>query len=217
MSERRLKPNAIKEVTPYIVPNPVGIDMVVKGLQAEYTEKLDWLEKSFARAVIRSEQREDPNESDVITGSYIYPAVFISDSHDFLNMLELDNYSAYSFFVANGTETVEDFEEGIPNTYSRELSSIFWMNLEQVDENRKDDFLEELKTEIKRVIENVNISVFGDEGTVLGVEIVSIFDQPENIFDGFSVELEKSQLLYFPYRGLRFDLLCQYVDECEDC
>lgn len=217
MSERRLQPNAIKEVAPYIEENPFGIDIVVKGLQSAYSDELEWLEKSFARAVVRSEQRGEVAESGELTTNYIYPAIFVQKGYDFLNMLELDNWDAYSFFIARDPEDVLEFEEGIRNTYERTLSSIFWFNLERVKPSRQTDYLEELKREIIEVITNAQFPDTDDGGSVLGVEIDEIFDEPENIFEGFSVELEKSQLLYFPYRGLRIDLLCKYVDECEDC
>lgn len=215
MSGRRLRPNTIKDVTPFIVTNPRGIDVVARDLQAEFTLRLDWLEKSFARAVVRSEQRKVSDDNENVE-EYIYPAVFVAEGKDYLNMLELDNWSAYSFFVARDPEEVIDFGEGIRNTFERTLNAIFWMNLELVDPDRKDDFLEGLKRDIIKVITDAVFTVVGNQGTTLGVEIETIFDEPVNIFEGFSIELEKSQLLYYPYRGLRFQLNCTYVDECID-
>lgn len=216
MSQRRSRPNAIKELPTYIIGSPLGIDIISTRLQIEYEDNLDWLEKSFGRAVIRSEQRGEVQDSgEGLTEDYIYPAMFVNEKYDFLNMLELDNWDAYSFFLARDPESVIEYEEGIRNTYERRLSNIFWFNLERVKENRFDDYLEELKREILSVIANAQFPDTETGGSVLGVEVLEVYDEPENIFEGFSLDLEKTQLLYFPYRGLRIDMTCQYVDECQ--
>ena len=40
----RQTPNAIKNVTPSILSNPVGIDSIVKALQLQFSGNLSWLE-----------------------------------------------------------------------------------------------------------------------------------------------------------------------------
>ncbi len=203
----RLRPLSIKNVTPHVVSDPRGIDFVVKGLQLQFDTNLDWLDKSFARAVIRTEERENQ-------GEYVFPAMFVQNGYDYLNMLELDNFDSYSFFVARDPETVTDYEEEQRNNYSRRLSCIFWMNLQRVDDSRQDDFLEELKIEIRKSIMAARYDFNSNGGEVLGVEVLAIYDEPKNIFEGFSLNVTDTQFLYYPYRGLRIDLNCSYIENC---
>lgn len=201
----RLEPLAIKNVTPHVITEPRGIDMVCKSLQSSFDNVL-WLDKSFARAVFRTEKRDDKD--------YVYPAMFVANGYDYLDMLQIDNWKSYSFMIARDSESVEDYEEGIQNTLKRKLSCVFWMNLEQVGPTRQDDFLEELKQDLIKAIKNARFLDVTNGSSVLGVEIQNIYDEPKNIFSGFTISETDSQFLYYPYRGLRIDLRCFYTEEC---
>lgn len=210
----RLTPNEIKNVTPNIITAPFGIDMVVKGLQAKFSE-LPWLEKSFARAVTMSTLREDVSRRGVeFDLDYIYPGMFVADGQDYFDMLLNDNVSAYSFFMARDPEETQNYHRGSRVELKRTLSAIFWMNLQLVDNTRKDDFLEELKEE---VIDKISNAVYQDNagnGTVTSVDIIDINDEPRNVFDGFTLDNTETQFLYYPFRGLRFDLDCVFIVNC---
>lgn len=203
---KRYDPNEIKNVTPYKIDDPAGIDIVVKSLQILY-EEFSWLEKSFARAVIRSEKRKSQTGADF---DYIFPGMFSrvgDDVHDYLNMMELDNYDAYSFFLALDPEESISYEEEIQNQYRRRLDNIIWLNLEKVDNTKDYDYLEEIKHDVKNKIEN---NRFGT------VDIVSIEDEPEAIFREFSLETTDTQFLYYPYRGFRIQMNVTYDEQCGD-
>jgi len=200
----RYKPNAIKNVVPYKIEDPLGIDITVKSLQILY-EEFAWLEKSFARAVIRSEKRKTDTGSDF---NYIFPGIFSrvgDDVYDYLNMMELDNYDAYSFFLALDPEESVEYEEEIQNQYRRRLDNIIWLNLEKVDDTKGYDYLEEIKQDVRNKIEK---NRFGT------IDIVSIEDEPENIFREFSLELTNTQFLYYPYRGFRIIMNVTYDEPC---
>jgi hypothetical protein len=160
---------------------------------------LTWLEKSFGRATVASRNTEN--------GLYIYPAVLIP-TYDNLDMLALDNWKSYSFFVARDNETrVSD--TGYDKAFERPINLILWANLQEVDSSRNDDFLEELKQDVldKMVINRET----GDK--VLSIDVTNVYDEPANVFEGFTVELAESQLLYYPYRGLRIEMNVTYVKE----
>lgn len=201
----RLTPNSVKNIPAYVIPTPYGIDMVVNGLQAKFAE-LTWLEKSFSRSVSMVKEIEGDQ--------VVFPGIFTEEGKDFANLIEVDNYSAYSFFFAKDSETVEDYSEAIRNTYSRTLSVIFWMNLQQIDNTRRDDFLEELKQEILKMIANTRFPQSANNGEVLGIEVSDIYDEPKNIFEGFTFDLLETQFLHYPYRGLRIELDCTYIENC---
>jgi len=203
---RQLQPLAITNITPYIVPVPRGIDMVCKSLQRSF-DGIEWLEKSFARAVYRSKTIEGGSE-------YIYPAVFVEDGYDYLDLMNLDNWKSYSFMLAKDNEKVVDYQEEVVNTMSRTLSCVFWMNLEKIDPNRYDDFLEELKQDVVKAIKSTRFLDTTNNATVYGVNVLNIFDEPDNIFEGFSQDITANQSLYYPYKGLRIDLEALYSEEC---
>jgi len=203
---RRVNPNAIKNVTPYVIVAPVRIGMVVQALQASLGT-LTWLTKSFGRAIKMSEKRKDDN--------YIFPAMFVSSSKDHLNMLELDNWNAYSFMFSDDAETVENYEKGFRNLYKRKLSIMFWMNLDKIDNTKEgNQHLEELKEEILAKIGTTVYTDSAGSGAVQDVEVMEIFEKPENVFSEFSFEETETQFLYPPYRGIRIDLDCFYIAEC---
>ena len=207
----RLEPNSFKNLNEYIVANPYRVDIAVKSLQAAFKNNLTWLEKSFPRAVRRVKKIESGNN--VI--DRIFPAIRTQDGNDEADLMELDNESAYSFFYQPDTETSIDFEEFSNfNVYEVPLRAIFWMNLNFIDPDRGDDFLPELTTEVLKVILN---TVYEDvDGTyVRGVEINDIYQEPQNIFEGFSFNLVDTQFLHYPNRGLRVDMTVTISETCQ--
>ena len=204
---KRLTPNSIKNIDPYVLANPLGVDMVVNALQARFDLGLTWLEKSFGRAVAMSHQKDNQKID--------YPGLFVKEGFDYMNMIALDNWDAYSFFFARDTEDPLDFGDGIRNTFRRELDLIFWINLERADSTKEYDYLPELKREILNIIDGTTYSQSTDLGQVLAVDVLNVYDEPDNIFDGFDIDLEDTQLLYWPYRGLRITLDCTYIQGCD--
>lgn len=196
----RRTPTSHKDTTPFVLDNPVGIDTIVKSLQASLSSGLTWLEKSFNRATVMSRNNSGDQAE-------IYPVCWTADAKDQFKMIGNDNWSAYSFFVARGSETPVDFEQFGDNTYQRDLSLYVWMNLEVIDDTKNYDYLEELKQAINTVIKTTE---FDDNETLI---VESIEDDPLEIYSGFTVNPTDTQLLYYPYKGLRFDLACTYSDD----
>lgn len=203
---RRLSPNAIKNVAPHYLDSPKGIDMVSCALQYKFELDLIWLEKSFGRAVLRAEKRDNQD--------YLFPACFVGEGYDYLDMLAIDNYDAYSFSFARDPEAVEEYQESISNTYSRLLSVIFWWNMERINYNLQTDQNEGLKQEVKKAITTCTYQPSVDGGQVIGVEIENIYDQPDQVFQDFSFDHIETQSLYYPFGGIRVDLNCYFVEDC---
>ena len=206
----RLQPNAVKNYDAYILDDPQRIDVVVQGLQQSYAE-LPWLEKSFARAVTRTNQIE---EDDGRMKTRIWPGVYVGPGKDYEDMLEVDNYNAYSFFYQRDSEQPLEYQDRIREiVYESRLSAIFWINLNQVDPQRQDDFLPELVTD---VVQRTSQARFTDtlKYSVHGVDITDIYTEPQNIFQGFTFDLAETQFLHYPYRGIRIDMNAMYSEKC---
>lgn len=196
-----LSPNALRSITPYVVSDPYGIDIPSKAIQSAMSG-ISWIEKSFARAVIQSRKQDG--------ASYTFPSMFVADGKDFLDMIALDVWKSYSFLIARDPETPIDYNEGESNRYERRLDLIVWMNLQRVDNTRKDDFLPELIEDVKTAIRTAQNAQFELES----IEILNIYDEPQRVFEGFTVDLDNYQNLYYPYRGFRIEMNTIYSDVC---
>lgn len=197
----RQTPNIKKDVTPYIVAAPIGIDVPVKEIQAQFLVDLTWLTKSFARSTVRSRVIDDTAQ--------IFPVCWIAENKDEFEMIGNDNWDAYSFMVARGTETPIDYNPFDDNRYQRELSIYFWFKLDEIDGTIGTELLESLKQEILNSITNVQ--------TASEFELTGIEDDPQVIYDGFTFSTETiTQRLYYPYGALRFDFNVTY-DGVEVC
>ena len=198
----RQTPNINKNVTPYIVADPIGIDVPVKALQAQFAASLAWLTKSFARSTIRSNINGEGT-------TQIFPVCWVEEKKDEFIMIGNDNWNAYSFMVARGTETPIDYNPFDDNRYQRELSIYFWFKLDEIDDAKGTELLEELKQEIlNAVVATQTNSEF---------ELTGIEDDPSVIYNGFTFSDETiTQRLYYPNGALRFDFNVSY-DGVEIC
>jgi len=191
------------EVTPHVIVNPVGVDAIITNLQVELGAKLSWLEKSFGKAETVVKE-ENGNE-------FAFPAILISKTQDMLPLIPNDNFTAYSFFLTSSDEEVIEYQNHIPNFYARTISAIFWIsNLRKVDDTKLYNFREELILEAKKVIRSANI---GDGNFVT---LTTMVDDPQDIYEGFTVESIKKQLLTYPATGFRINMIANYQGS-ENC
>jgi len=199
----RQTPNINKNVTPYIVSDPIGIDVPVKALQAQFAASLSWLTKSFARATIRSNTNTGGT-------TQIFPACWVAEKKDEFAMIGNDNWNAYSFMVASGIETAPDYNQFGGNRYERELSIYFWFNIYAIDSTKSGaELMEGFRHEILNSITEMQ--------TAADFELIGVVDNPEAIYDGFTLSDETTtQRLYYPYGALRFDFNVTY-DGVESC
>lgn len=201
----RQTPNAFKNVNPYFLTNPIGIDLIVDALQRKLDDEFNWLEKSFGRAIKAGTTDDEGNEKE-------YPAMFIEDGKDLTNMLKIDNYDAYSFFYAEDEEELiedDEYNQWIANRLQRTLHLIVWLDLKRVDPAQVENYTEQVKQDIWKAI-----------GETLypcdtSAEIVAVFDEPDNIFEDFTFDFVQSQNMLYPKVGLRFELLACYNNDID--
>jgi hypothetical protein len=188
----------------YKVPNvplivdPVGIDAEIQAIQLILASGLTWLEHSFGRAYTGAEMRDKRK--------YYYPEVY-QGSKEYLSVLPNDNFRSQSFFIVSDPEEVADYLHYTPNTsFAFKVSIVFWYNLDQIKKYEgyiyQHRFTEELKRDILGVLKGV--SSFVPE---------RMFETPEEIYKGYSLDHVKEQTLKHPFGGLRIDGTLNF-DQC---
>lgn len=194
-----IQPTAVKNVTPYIQAAPVSIDRIVKALQVQFTNDLTWLTNSFNRAVYTSNFVDD--------AQVVSAKVWVDNGQDELDIIARDDWQAYSFFFAEDEEIPIEYNENESSLYERELSVYFWFNLCEIDDTKTgNELLADLKLEILQAIRTVTLS--GDDE----VSVNSVVFNPLEIYSDFTIDPTQTQLLYYPYGGLRIDLNASYRD-----
>jgi hypothetical protein len=193
--------------------NPVGIDAVIQSIQQDLYAGLPWLTKSFGRAYEFKEAYQD--ESSV--KSQRIPKVFVgvtdTGQGEYYNVLPNDNITAQSFIAVKGFENwplSDQFAKYNQNGLNRQLSVIFWVNLEQIDPSKKYIFTEELKIDVEKILKaNPFVSSL----------LRYVDERAEDVFDtydlrtvNYTVDDDATQYLMYPYAGFRFDVQVDYAE-----
>lgn len=195
---KRLKPNAIKSIQPIIEASPVGVGTVVKSIQ-ESLSVVTWL-KAFGLAVRRTMKK---NEAD-----YIFPGLFLKEGFDYVDMMFNDNLDAYAFFYARDPE--EPLYDYATQFFTRDIDFILWCNYDKIDGapvvSTPGEWIK------SQVVPNLKLS--GTEYKALDVTIEETYDEPQDVFDGFTFEEVESQFLSSPFYGLRVRMSVTYQKDC---
>lgn len=189
-------PTPIIDTIPYVLENPIGIDRIVKALQSDLST-IPWLTKSFNRAVTMSNVDTEGNQR-------VTPKCWVANAQDELEMIANDNWNAYTFFYADSNESSIDFELNEDSQFEQELSLYLWVNLDNIDNSKTYDYLPELKEDVLKVIKNTTLD--NDDS----IELTDIDSNPLTVYDGFTIDIDKTQLIYYPYRAIRFDFNATY-------
>lgn len=199
----RQTPYSNKNIPIYTLTDPVGIDAVITDLQSKLGT-ISWMTKNFGRA--KTMAHEDPEAEP--ESVYIFPAVFTGANKDMADVLLLDNYAAYSFMMARGSETpMEPYFED-QNTFQREVHVFVWADLSRVDTSKNYDFTEEIKDDVLEAIRTTRFS--SPHSSVQVTNIIDI-DSEESIFEGFTYSRETHQNLHYPFTGFRVVLEATYI------
>lgn len=202
--------NFINPTAPTIA-SPVGVDSVIQALQVEYDDKLTWLEKSFGRAYIAMRKTDNQDDASLLTRQDIlFPSLWQGEGLDPINGLANDNLNAYSFFLKTGEETPINYNQRLKNRWTCDISNMFWFNLERIDPNKTYPFTEELINEVKSVIANTLFTGL----KYSGVEVLSVKDKPQDIFNEFTIDLAETQHLMYPHAGFRIELRAYFNEDC---
>ena len=202
----RLAPNAIKDADAWVNPDPRRIDVAVNYLQP-LLQALPWNNLAYSRA-IKFSRNQDGKE-------YIYPALFVGQGVDYLDAMQLDSVEAYTFFYADDAESSTDFSTGIcTNQWEQLLKLYVWMDMEKVNINNGFDVAPQVKDSILSIFTGFKSPFRSSTQWIQNMNVVSIYEDPFKVFEGFSTQQTNQQFLYYPYRALRFDIDITFLDGC---
>lgn len=172
-------------IDPYInIINKTGLDREIANICNKLT-CITWLEKIFGRAFKHKENAD----SKIVT----YPKVY-QQQGEYLNVLPNDNFRSYSFITTAGKE-----QDAGNYWKTRRLALIIWGNLKRINESEDNIFIEDLKTDIEKLLikSNINVLEYTEETA-------------EDVFSGFDVKDISTQYLMYPYFGMRFEFEVKY-------
>ena len=197
---KKLSSNNVNNIPIFTPTTLKGVDSVIEDLRAKFAT-LTWNTKSFGRAFEMKNKREEDED-------YIFPAVMTGADKELEDIMALDTTTAYSFMIARGPEEPEEPEVQIlsQSRFTRKIHAIFWMNLDSTSET-----IENRKMDIEAAIKATRFS-----NNAASVEIDEIFDEPDDIYDGFSRDPAEDQHLYPPYWGVRVVMDAFYFHPCDD-
>lgn len=169
--------------------DPAFIDKLVVQIQDGLKAKLSWLNYSFGRAQKLVTLKGKQN--------YFYPGIHIGKGA-YINVLPDQKLGNYSFLMVDDPQSV-DFRPNTQNNVKVKYSIVFWFNLDKIFPGEKDRNTEALKEQIVKVITRELRLTTGR------IDIRQIFEQPENIYKGYSLKEIDSQYMMQPYGGMRFE------------
>lgn len=192
--------NSYKDPLVPLIADPINLDRLIQSIQVGISG-LGWVEKCYGRAY-------DAVKRDTAGNKIVYPQVWQGPGLDLLNVLPNDNLKSQCFFkVEDPLEVVEYRPDGFSNMRAR-VSIIFWFNLQRVNPAFDYSYGELLKGTVMRLF---NIHVF-DSGD--GFKIVRVWDQPKNVFAGYTLTEVRDQELIYPYGGFRVEAEVYFLENC---
>jgi hypothetical protein len=176
-----------------------GIDKKLQDISSHMTV-LTWLDYAFGLADRMVETRDEKD--------FIYPACYVSNTLDPVNVMPSDNYKALSFWVKE-PEALFNYEHNPDRMYYK-ISCIFFMNIEKIAPT---DNFKETKTKLRQ-----DIIKFFDEHITGGfgvLELVRIIDDDiTEVYKDFSIDQVDNRFKMLPKYALRIDFNFAFLLEC---
>jgi hypothetical protein len=182
-----------------IPPNPVFLDKAIEEIQV-LLGTLPWLTHSFGRSYIKLE---------MIDGSSRRTPMVYKGNSEYLPVEFNDNLQAQSFFEVGSQQILGEYDQFDLNYYTVPTSVIFWANLKKIDSVKGDDyyFAEQLKKDVRDLLRN-NTFAYPQ------IEITSIDEDIDAIFNNYSFEQLNKQYFSYPYVAFKFNFDLQMYEEC---
>src|SRR5574344_1938372 len=163
-------------------------DTSITSIGDSLMKSLHWINTNYGRTERRKTEKLERNK----TTSYYYPAKYTGNG-EYINTLPNDTSKNSVFF------SVEDAQEFVStNAYAvlkGRVNAIFWVDLRTIFPNVELSNTEEIKDEI--------IFAFSK---CPNVQLLNIYEQPDNVFNKYTIKDVPVQFLMFPYYGVRFEL-----------
>ncbi len=182
-----------------VPPNPVFIDKAIEEIQL-LLGTLPWLTHSFGRSYVKVEMR---------SGSELRVPMVYKGLAEYLPVQFNDNLQAQSFFEVGSQEILGEYDQFNLNYYSVPTSIIFWANLKKIDSVKGDNyyFAEQLKKDVRDILRNTPLLSHQ-------IEITSIDEDIDAIFNNYNFEQVQKQYFSYPYVAFKFNFDLQIYEEC---
>lgn len=194
------------------IPNPTGLDLALKQIQDKLIY-ITWLQYAFGRAWVMNDF-EGNGTRRVTTADGVKPKIFVGalgnkKDGNYIDALPNDNWESYSFFVAEGPETVSNGPENGGwfysgrNTFLRPMSLIVWLRLNKVDNTKDYIFLEETKQD-----------VYDKLKLIPKLQVTGYTDETAEVWQGFDWTNNENKNLRYPNMGFRIFFNLSYSEPC---
>lgn len=181
----------------------VGLDKTLLLLQEKFKE-IDWLED---RVYIRAYKNSFPDSQGKLK---TVPEVYLGNG-EYQTLLFNDNLPCSLFFYVKEPEKVLFVKQrdGVNIPFEREVSLIFWCNLQEISPSYKADYpyTEQIKAEFMPVLAKHPLVKQIDE---------YIDDPIEKVFDEFDLP-QGNQLGKYPFAGIRINFKVKYEIPIRKC
>ena len=195
--------------------NPVLLDKILQDMQSGLMSKLKWLNYAFGRAYRLVEHRPDGNK-------FVYPAAY-NGNGEYISLLPNDNFGNFCWFDIYDPQRITQVVQSLPQ-YTFSGAIVFWYNLDTIFSSAETLNTEEVKDEIIRLLTTPGIIK-----TTGKLEINSIYEPIENIYNGYSIEkiynnytyqgediqnIDK-QFFMYPFAGIRIEFTLTTRELCQ--
>jgi len=190
-----------------VITYPVMLDEAIESVQADLANMV-WMEKMFARAWDNLRHEKVQGSIERLANVFSYPSTYIGNG-EYYDLLPNDNFKSYGFFKVEGNGEFLDYD---PNTAGNvilyNVSAIFWFNLDKIYKALSDDtrFTQILVSDILAILE------MSDPVN----EIISVLDDTEEIFAGYSIRDDERQMLRHPYGAIKVNMKLLTRTVCYD-
>ena len=180
---------------------PVLLDKVLQDIQRALMEKLTWLNYAFGKSYKLVDHRPGGDK-------FIYPAAY-NGNGEYISLLPNDNLGNFSWFDIYDPQDIIDNIQSRPQfTFSGAL--VFWFDLSSIYEDKSVIYSEEIKEEIIRLL-----TTPGFIKTNSKLTIDRVYERPENVYKGESIQDIDKQFFLYPYSGLRIEFTLTTRELCQ--
>ena len=131
----------LRNITPSLFDNPKGVDVPIQEIQLKLASSLDWLSKSFGKAIVR----EEGTEENLKTLPFCY-----DHRREYISLNPDDTVDSYSFMYETDTDTTIISQNG--KDRNTNISLVFFCNLELIDKTNDTLFQESLIEDVLEVL-----------------------------------------------------------------
>ena len=176
---------------------PYLFDRVIQGLQDALAE-LNWLTHIFGRSERLVQMRD---------GRRVYtPNVYFGDGEYISLVPDNTDLGNYCFFVLSEPQTI-GVSMGLQRRVKAPFSLVVWVDLRTIEQTDKRD-TEYLKEQLIKVVDHA----FLKNGSA---SVERVFQQAENVFNGYTLDEVDNQFLMHPFAGFRLTGEMMINEECD--